>query len=173
MRRWLVPLFVLIAAPAWATLPSSGTITFNDVADELSVSHTGFSITSVAARTLAGVPSGAISLHDFYGKTSLSVALGSYSVSAGPSAPASHTFGALSCIPTGGSGSFTYTWTLPNQSSGTWTVSAGQGTASGTFTVNGVPPSDTSTTDVVCTVHDTVTGSTVASPTGNYSYIRT
>ena len=128
MRRWLVALFLLIAAPAWATLPASGTITFNMVADEIGVSHTGFSITSSNARTLAGIPSGVISLHDFYGKSWIppltGATLGFTTITSGPSAPNSHVFTANSCTPVGGSGSYTYLWTIFNTGLGTWTVSA-------------------------------------------------
>jgi len=50
-------------------LPSSGAISFNDINVELGVSGTTqASLNQASYRTLAGVPSGAISLSDFYGK---------------------------------------------------------------------------------------------------------
>jgi hypothetical protein len=51
------------------TLPASGAISFNDINVELGVSGTTqASLNQASYRTLAGVPSGAISLSDFYGK---------------------------------------------------------------------------------------------------------
>jgi hypothetical protein len=50
-------------------LPVSGAISFNDINVELGVSGTTqASLDQASYRTLAGVPSGAISLSDFYGK---------------------------------------------------------------------------------------------------------
>jgi hypothetical protein len=51
------------------TLPVSGAISFNDINVELGVAGTTqASLNQASYRTLAGVPSGAISMSDFYGK---------------------------------------------------------------------------------------------------------
>lgn len=124
MKRWLLALvFALLSAPAWATLPSSGTITFNQVADEISVSHTNFSITSTAARTLAGIPSGAISLHDFYGKSSFSADVTpTFGFGSDPSNTHSTvTTNLVVAAGHGGSGSYTCAWV---RKSGDTTTSA-------------------------------------------------
>ena len=52
------------------TLPASGTISFNDINVELGVAGTTTAnINQSSYRTLAGVPSGTISLSNFYGKS--------------------------------------------------------------------------------------------------------
>lgn len=63
-------LFLLIASPASATLPSSGPIGLNAVAAEAGVSATNFSLASATVRGLCGPASGAISLTNCYGKSS-------------------------------------------------------------------------------------------------------
>jgi hypothetical protein len=49
-------------------LPSSGSITMEMIATELGISPTGLSLNDSRVRTLAGVPSGAISMAILYGK---------------------------------------------------------------------------------------------------------
>ena len=49
-------------------LPSSGSITMAMIATELGISPTGLSLNDSRVRTLAGVPSGAISMAILYGK---------------------------------------------------------------------------------------------------------
>lgn len=51
-------------------LPSSGTISMSQVAAELGVAATGLSLNDTRVRTLAGVPSGAISMSNLHGKSS-------------------------------------------------------------------------------------------------------
>lgn len=56
------------------TLPASGTISFNDINVELGRPAGNFLwLGEPDCRTLAGVPSGPISLHDFYGKSWINV----------------------------------------------------------------------------------------------------
>lgn len=52
-------------------LPSSGTITMAMIATELGISPTGLSLNDSRVRTLAGVPSGAISMSNLYGKSNV------------------------------------------------------------------------------------------------------
>lgn len=52
-------------------LPSSGTITMAMIATELGISPTGLSLNDSRVRTLAGVPSGAISMANLYGKSNI------------------------------------------------------------------------------------------------------
>jgi hypothetical protein len=58
------------------TLPASGAISFNNVATELGIGQSGFSISSPIARDLAGIPTGVIRLSNFYGKTRRSMTAG-------------------------------------------------------------------------------------------------
>ena len=53
------------------TLPSSGSITMAMIATELGISPTGLSLNDSRVRTLAGVPSGAISMANLYGKSNI------------------------------------------------------------------------------------------------------
>ena len=58
------------------TLPASGAISLNDINIELGIaSGTAISLNDTAVRDLAGIPSGPISLNDFYGKASYDSAL--------------------------------------------------------------------------------------------------
>ncbi len=94
------------------TLPLSGAISFNNIADELVVSHTNFSISGAAARALAGVPTGPIAMADFYGKGSLSATV-SPDVAAGTDPTNTHstvTSNTVTAAGHGGSGSYTYSW---------------------------------------------------------------
>ena len=52
-------------------LPSSGSITMAMIATELGISPTGLSLNDSRVRTLAGVPSGAISMANLYGKSNI------------------------------------------------------------------------------------------------------
>ena len=56
------------------TLPSSGPITMAQVAAELGISASGLSLNDSRVRQLAGKPSGAISMADLRGKSSVWVA---------------------------------------------------------------------------------------------------
>ena len=62
------------------TLPSSGAITMAQVATELGVSQTGINLNQSNVRTLAGRPSGTISMSDLRGKANggASLLVGSY-----------------------------------------------------------------------------------------------
>lgn len=56
------------------TLPSSGLISTNDINVELGrAANTAMSLNDADVRALAGVPSGAIGLSDFYGKSHITV----------------------------------------------------------------------------------------------------
>lgn len=62
------------------TLPSSGAITMAQVATELGVSQTGINLNQSNVRTLAGKPSGTISMSDLRGKSNggASISIGAY-----------------------------------------------------------------------------------------------
>lgn len=51
------------------TLPASGAMSLSMIAAELGIAATGLSLNDSRVRQLAGKPTGAISLADFYGKT--------------------------------------------------------------------------------------------------------
>ena len=77
------------------TLPVSGTISLSDVNTELGKASTALiTMNDADARALAGVPSGQISMSDFYGKSALNI---SYLTSTqSTSALTTYTFSALS-----------------------------------------------------------------------------
>lgn len=52
-------------------LPTSGKITLKDIADELETPIVGLRLTGAPARGLAGIPSGRITVKDFYGKANV------------------------------------------------------------------------------------------------------
>ena len=96
------------------TLPTSGTITMAQVAAELGESTTDINLNKASVRALAGVPSGAISMSDLYGKSSLAAYINeaSFSGSAtdfGGGATAYTGFATLT-VTGGGTGGITYQW---------------------------------------------------------------
>lgn len=74
---------------------------------------------------------------------------------------------------TGGSGNFSYAWTLtPLDSFGAWTL-AGQGTSAAAPQVAGVAQGVSSSANLSCTVTDNVTGDTATSGTVTYTFTNT
>lgn len=95
------------------TLPASGSISLSQVNVELGLpANAQISLTDAAVRTLAGVPSGPISLSNLYGKSS------QFTVNAtsASNSELSTSNGTVTCFPSvsvsGGSGSFSYAWSF-------------------------------------------------------------
>ena len=96
------------------TTPSSPPIGMKDVATELGVSSVGLSLSASNVRTLAGVPSGAVSLHDLLGRSAYTP----MNPSAGPDGQVGHgatTSYVFSVTPNGGVGPYTYQWSIAGQ----------------------------------------------------------
>ena len=119
------------------TLPASGAISFSNVDTELGLSSTAqLSLNCTSARNLAGVASGAISLNNFYGKSSITPGSVSYTT------PGTYTWiapsgtgGSVSAVAVGGGGGATSRFACINASGGggalsyknNYAVSAGTG----------------------------------------------
>lgn len=142
------------------TLQASGAISLGNVDVELGqTATTPISMGSGSPRTLAGVPSGAISMSNFYSKSN-GTAL---TVSASPANPsatrATNTTGSVSvnstATATGGSGTgFTYSWAYVSGTS--FTITNG-GTATATFSTT-VAPNDNFVGVYRCTATDSIGG---------------
>jgi hypothetical protein len=95
------------------TTPSSPPISLKDVAGELGLSSVGLSLSDSRVRTLAGVPSGPISLHNLLGKSAYTpmspIAMGGGS--------GHGTTGSFLCsvAPDGGIGPYSYSWVIATQ----------------------------------------------------------
>lgn len=111
------------------TLPSGPPMSTFQIANELGISMWGFSISSPAARALAGVPSGPIRMKDFYGKSATMTANIGVPQSGGGTST-SNTF-SLTCTPTGGTAPYTYAWQYGSQG-GVGTVTIGSPTSAST-----------------------------------------
>jgi hypothetical protein len=100
------------------TLQSSGAISLGDVLTELRIANPGrslpISLGDTDVRNLAGVPSGAISLSDLYGKSSyvaMSATLPDNSDSSLSNPPSATTINIpMAMTVTGGLAPFSYTW---------------------------------------------------------------
>ena len=95
------------------TLPSSGAISLSNVNVELGRGSTAtISLGESAVRTLAGVPSGAISLSNLYGKTfAPTISISPDPLQTTISGGGSVTSGAATATASGGAGGYTYAWT--------------------------------------------------------------
>lgn len=142
------------------TLQASGPISAADINVELGRASTApFDINGAAERALAGVPSGAISFSDFYGKSAYS-----FSVTAAPdltkvgTASTLVTDGQAYVTLNGGVGPFTYQWYVINQT-GDRTVTIDNPTSNQTYFRASLPLSgQTAICDAYCTVTDTSNG---------------
>lgn len=97
------------------TLPSSPPISLKQVGAELGVSSVNLSLSDSRVRTLAGVPSGPISLHNLLGKsayTPISPDIGSDQSASGGSS--SNSF-FLEVAENGGVGPYAYAWSIVSQ----------------------------------------------------------
>lgn len=140
-------------------LPSSGAISFSQINTELNFTSTAqLSIDSSAARTLAGVPSGTISLSNFYGKSNFSFTTDTAVLGAGPIAPGASYSYPVVYTRTAGSGSVTPT--LASYPSG---FTAG----SASWTPSSVTLNGTTTTGTI-TYTITVPAGT---PAGTYTWV--
>ncbi len=107
--------------------------------------------------------------------TDVSGANGGFSCSIGVGAQASgysssYTFGANTCIVTGGSGTFTYAWSEHDDGFATWTSSASTSAASAPSVSRVTAALYTSSASYVCTVTDTVSGAVIVSNVAGYSW---
>lgn len=98
------------------TMPSSGTISMAQIDVEIGrASNAVISLGESAVRTLAGVPSGPISLSQFYGKSSYTPMSGT-GIDGLTEGAAGGTQYTGSCYPyvtvSGGSGGYTFAWTF-------------------------------------------------------------
>jgi hypothetical protein len=101
------------------TLPASGTISLTDVMNEIRLVTPGraypISLGDSDVRALAGLPSGAISLSDLYGKSSY-IPLNVTGNNSANSVSSAGGAGSVTCNPsvsvTGGSGGNTYAWSF-------------------------------------------------------------
>lgn len=96
------------------TLPASGAITMAQIAAELGISSTDINLNQSEVRALAGVPSGAISMADLYGKSSLAAYINEASfdglgIDFGSGATAYTGYATLT-VTGGGTGGITYQW---------------------------------------------------------------
>lgn len=101
------------------TLPASGTISLTDVMNEIRLVNPGraypISLGDSDVRALAGVPSGAISLSNLYGKSSY-IPMNVIGNNDAQSASSAGSGGTVTCHPsvsvTNGSGGYTYAWSF-------------------------------------------------------------
>ena len=85
-------------------------------------------------------------------------------------AAVSHTFPANTAIPLGGTGPFTYVWTLTSADGWTWTMT-GAATSTMTPKVAGLGGyGDVGDATVTCAITDTSNGQTVVSNIASYEY---
>lgn len=118
------------------TLPASGAMTAAMINVELGRSSTApFDINGAAERALAGVPTGAISFADFYGKSSFNF---SATTSPGFLSKSGSTNTIITdpttATPVGGTGPFTYQWFIDSTSGdATVTFSGASNTATARF----------------------------------------
>lgn len=82
----------------------------------------------------------------------------------------SHTTEATTAIPSGGSGTYTYSWAIALGATYPITVTSPT-SATTTFHVSGVAPEDTATGTAICTITDTVTSET-AQVSVSIEYVR-
>lgn len=124
------------------TLPASGAISMSQVATELGISATGLNLNDSRVRTLAGIPSGSISLNALHGKSNfppLSVSAPNTSRTSSAAGTGTLTTTSLATA-SGGSGGYTYLWQFVSGDTGTTVVSAtnNSGAFSRTVTTNDI-----------------------------------
>lgn len=103
------------------TLPSTGAISMDMVADELGISASGLSLNDSRVRNLAGRPSGAISFSDLRGKsayTPMSLSASDIYTLTDSRYGAGTAVGYPTVYVTNGLAPFSYQWTITSQSGG-------------------------------------------------------
>jgi hypothetical protein len=96
------------------TLPSSGPLSFSQIAGELGDSASGFSMTRPDARALAGVAGGPIAVSNFYGKSAYTPMSPNIGGDQADTFMASSYDFSLTCTPGGGRAPYGYAWAIFN-----------------------------------------------------------
>ena len=102
------------------------------------------------------------------GSSSLKVTIGAGQTSI--VANSAHTFSGNSCSVSGGSGSYTYAWSVTTMGVGTWSPSSST-SSSITPSVEYVGEWETATAVFLCTVTDTVSGAVQPSNNASYTFL--
>ena len=148
------------------TLPASGTITFNNVNVELGVSGTTTrSLNDSAVRTLAAVPSGAISMSNLHGKSAYTAPVWNY-------AAGTHNPSAAGSVSVTVTSTKTVTWTYSTSGdTGYLSISIGSGASATSLDMTLVTRPDFDVPDLFYTTFATVTlSATDGTTTRNWTF---
>lgn len=134
------------------TLPASGTITFNNVNVELGVSGTTTrSLNDSTVRTLAAVPSGAISMSNLHGKSAYTAPVWNYAAGTHNISTAGAAVANITCTK-----NVTWSYTTSGDT-GELSISLGSGTSGTALDISLVTRTDPFEPDVYYTTSASVT----------------